>query len=106
MQQCFFQLVERGELALVEEFEALGFFTKVFKCRNDGALLGKRCWERNHHLSNLRRRRVPNLYARGAVVNLLAHSLRVEDVEEELVRPRDAGFLRDEAKPLVVEKLV
>ena len=39
VQQRLFQLVERGELALVEGFEALGFFGQGFQGGNDPLLL-------------------------------------------------------------------
>ena len=45
-----------------------------------------------------------DFHARGAFVNLMPNSLRVEDVEEKLVQPWNAGLFRDQAKPLVMEK--
>ena len=39
MQQRLFQLVERGEFALVDGFEALGVFVQIIESRNQSANL-------------------------------------------------------------------
>ncbi len=41
MQQGFFQGFERGELLLVDGFEALGFFAKLVERGNDSLLFGQ-----------------------------------------------------------------
>ena len=41
VQQRLFQLVERGEFALVEGFEALGFFAECFEVVGDTSLLSQ-----------------------------------------------------------------
>ena len=59
-----------------------------------------------NYIANLRRRSVSYFHARCAVVNLSPHGLRVEDVEEELIRPRSSRLLGHEAETLIVQELV
>ena len=100
VQQQLLQRLERGQLAGVEAGKSLGFFVEVGQDGNDGLLFLDPSWKAHDDFADLRWRGVAHLHARGAGVNGLSHSLRVEDVEEELIDPWDTGLNRNKTEPI------